>query len=329
MTAMEIPRVRLGVRVAGLARALLLPILLVVEIGFFGATAPHFFSWGNFSNIIVSSSCLAILASGMTFIILLGGIDVSAGSVLGVVAWTAAKLSSEGVPAAVTFMVAIVVGAALGSLNGVLVILARIPPIIATLGTGALFATLQFLLWNSVDIYSGPIVPFLSKAAISGFPIIAVVIVVVYAVIFYLLRRRVWGRHLYAIGNDHEGARLLGIAVNRVTFSAYVAMGALAGLAGLIYVGLYGTVQSASGTEFTLIAIAAVIVGGSSVLGGEGGVLRTLGGVAFIALAQNAATLIGVPSLWDNVIVGVALLLAVGVDVAGRRLSTLRQNETR
>lgn len=306
--------------VASLVRGGLMPALLVAEIVFFGIWAPGFLSVGNLGNVVINASCLALLAAGMTLVILLGGIDVSVGPMLGVVAWIAATLSVNGVPALVIVLASLAAGAALGGINGALSTFGRVPPIIATLGTSAIFGTTLFLLWGSRDVFSPSILPIVGAQRIGGVPTVAIVLLAVYAGVFYLLRRRPWGRRLYAVGNDPNGARLLGIRVRSITFSAYLLLGAIVGFAAVVYVEQYGAVQAATGSSLTMLAIASVVVGGTSILGGEGGVLRTLGGVAFIVLAQNGVALLGLPPLWNGVLVGVALIVAVTVDLAARRI---------
>jgi ribose/xylose/arabinose/galactoside ABC-type transport system permease subunit len=314
---------------ASIVRGGLMPALLLTEIVVFGATAPGFLSASNFGNVVINASCLALLAAGMTFVILLGGIDVSVGPMLGVVAWIAATLSVGGLPPLLVVAISIAAGAVLGGVNGALVTFGRVPPIITTLGTSAVFATVLFLLWGSRDVFSPPILPFLGAQRIGGFPTVAIVLLVIYGAVFYLLRRRPWGRRLYAIGNDADGARLLGIRVRSITFSAYLLLGGIVGFAAVVYVGQYGAVQAASGASLTLLAIASVVVGGTSILGGEGGVLRTLGGVAFIVLAQNGVALLGLPPLWNGVLVGVALIVAVTVDLLARTLLTRGRRTTK
>ncbi|NBE99714.1 ABC transporter permease [Nonomuraea sp. KC401] len=300
-------------------RNALLPILLAAEVIFFTVAAPGFLSAANLANVVINSADLALLAAGVTLVVLLAGIDVSVGPMLGVVAWVGATLFVAGMPPPLVVVIALLLGGALGAVNGALVVGGRISPIITTLGTAAIFKTVLFILWDSTDVFAGPVVPALGPARAGGLPLVGLVVLAVFGVLAYVLRHRVFGRRLFAIGNDAEGARLLGVPVGRTAFAAYVLVGVLVGLAALIYVGRVGVVQATAGNELTLPAIAAVVVGGTSILGGEGGVLRTLGGLAFIALLQNGVVLMGVPPLWNGVLVGAAVALAVAFDVLTRR----------
>ncbi|NYF28093.1 ABC transporter permease [Microbacterium sp. JAI119] len=297
----------------------LLPILLIVEFIVFSLLSPRFFTPENLANIAYNSAGLALVAAGVTLVVILGGIDVSTGFAVGIVAWTVAKLSGAGLPAFVVVVAAVVVGALLGAINGILVTFGKVPPIIATLGTAAIFQTALFALWNSNDLFAAPVAPIFSGERVLGVPMVVVPVIIVYAVLAWFMYKRPAGRELYATGSNPEAARLAGIRVNRLTFLAYLTIGVLVGLAGLIYVGRVGVVQASSGNEVTLLAIAAVVVGGTSILGGEGSVLRTLGGLVFIVVLQNGIVLAGVPPLWNGLMVGTTIILAVTIDVLAAR----------
>ncbi|MFZ4896289.1 ABC transporter permease [Plantibacter sp. Mn2098] len=301
------------------ARLLLLPVLLIAEIVVFASLSPRFLTADNFANIVINASDLALIAAGLTLVIILGGIDVSTGYAVGVVAWIAAKLMSAGQPAIVVVLVSLVAGAVLGSINGLLTTVAKVPPIIATLGTAAVFQTALFALWNSNDLFATPVAPILSGQRFLGVPMVLAVVTIVYALLWWLSRKRRFGRNVYAIGSNPEAASLSGIRSRLVVFACYGILGLLVGLAATIYVGRVGVVQASTGNELTLLAIAAVVVGGTSILGGEGSVLRTLGGLAFIVVLQNGIVLAGVPPLWNGLIIGLTILLAVSVDVLAKR----------
>ncbi|WP_449407321.1 ABC transporter permease [Microbacterium maritypicum] len=297
----------------------LLPVLLVVEFVVFSLLSPRFFTPENLANIAYNAADLALVAAGVTLVVILGGIDVSTGFAVGIVAWTVAKLSGSGMPAFVVVLGALLVGAVLGAINGSLITFGKVPPIIATLGTAAIFQTALFALWNSNDLFSAPIAPIFSGQRVLGVPMVVGLVIVVYAFLAWFMHKRPAGRELYATGSNPEAARLAGIRVNRLQFLSYLAIGVLVGLAGLIYVGRVGVVQASSGNELTLLAIAAVVVGGTSILGGEGSVLRTLGGLVFIVVLQNGIVLAGVPPLWNGLLVGTTIILAVAIDVLAAR----------
>ena len=300
---------------------LVVPALLVLEVLVFSLLTDTFLTGGNIANILLNSVDLALIAGGLTLVVILGGIDVSTGPALGVVAWVVGTLTVAGVPTLLTVVAAIVLGAVMGLVNGLLVSALNVTAIIATLGTAAIWQTALFGLWGGADLFAPPVSPFFSSQRLLGVPTVALFVLVVYAVLWYVSRYRAFGRHAFAVGNDAEGARLSGVSVRRVTLAAYVLVGAMVGLAAVVYMARVGVVQASSGADLTLAAIAAVVVGGTSITGGRGSVLGTLVGVLFIAVLQNGVVLIGVPPLWNGVLVGAFILLAVAIDVLSQRLA--------
>jgi ribose/xylose/arabinose/galactoside ABC-type transport system permease subunit len=298
-----------------LVRRFLLPALLVIEFVTFTALSPQFLTAPNLLNIVTNASDLALIAAGLTLVILLGGIDVSTGFAVGLVAWLVGTMLTNQVPPVLVLIAAVAAGTAIGLLNGTLVAKLSIPSIVATLGTSAIFQTLLFALWNSSDVFSGPVFPFLSgQAKVLGVPILVIIVLAIYLVLNLVLTNTKLGRSIYAIGSNREAAVLSGINVSRVRIICYTILGALVGLAACTYLGRVGVVQASSGNELTLLAIAAVVVGGTSILGGEGSLIRTLGGLIFIVVLQNGVVLAGVPPLWNGLMVGFVILLAVSID---------------
>lgn len=298
----------------------MVPALLIVEILLFSLMTDTFLSSGNIANVLLNSVDLALIAGGLTLVIILGGIDISTGPALGVVAWVVGTMTVAGASAFVVVAAAVLLGAAIGLLNGLLVSVLNVTAIIATLGTAAIWQTTLFGLWGGADLFSPPVSPYASSQKLLGVPTVALFVLIVYAVLWYVSRYRAFGRHVFAVGNDAEGARLSGVSVRRVTLSAYVLVGAMVGLAAVVYMARVGVVQASSGTDLSLAAIAAVVVGGTSITGGRGSVVGTLVGVLFIAVLQNGVVLVGVPPLWNGVLVGAFILLAVGADVLSERL---------
>ncbi|SOE01495.1 ABC transporter permease [Blastococcus haudaquaticus] len=298
-------------------QSLLLPALLIGEVIVFALLSSRFLSADNLVNVAVNAADIALIAAGLTVVVLMGGIDVSTGYAVGLISWFLATLMSSGTPGALTLIVALIGGALLGLLNGLLTARLSIPSIVATLGTSALFQTALFALWNRRDVFSGPVLPFLSGSErAAGVPLMLLVVLVVYAALHLVLVGTRVGRSVFAIGSNVEAARLAGIDVRRVRLLGSLVLGLLVGLAACTYLARVGVVQASSGGELSLLAIASVVVGGTSILGGEGSVLRTLGGVVFIALLENGIVLAGVPSLWNGLLVGCVILLAVGVNGA-------------
>ncbi len=293
----------------------MLPVLLVIEVAVFALLSPQFLTSGNWVNIIVNAADLALIAGGLTLIILMGGIDVSTGFSVGVISWFVAAMLGASLPSYLILVTAMAIGVCLALFNGMLSVKLKIPSMVATLGTSAIFQTVLFALWHSRDLFAGPAVPWLSgHSSVGPVPTLLIVVLVVYAALHVVLMRTVFGRSVFAFGSNPEAAKLAGIRVGAVRMGAYAILGALVGLAAVAYLGRIGVVQASTGGEITMLAIASVVVGGTSILGGEGSVLRTLGGVAFIAILRNGTVLAGVPSLWNGVFIGMVILLAVGIN---------------
>ncbi|HEV7951627.1 MAG TPA: ABC transporter permease [Glaciihabitans sp.] len=293
----------------------LLPVLLVMEFVVFSFLSPFFLTVQNLTNVAVNAADLALIAAGLTLVILMGGIDVSTGFAVGMLSWVVASLMNAGQPPIVVFLAALAGGVVVGLINGLLTARLAIPSIVATLGTSALFQTGLFALWNSRDIFSTPVFPFLSGGArIGDLPVLVLIVLAVYLVLHAVLTQTKFGRSIYAIGSNVEAAKLAGINVRRVRVACSIILGVLVGVAACTYLARVGVVQASSGGELTMLAIASVVVGGTSILGGEGSVLRTLGGVLFIIVLDNGIVLAGVPSLWNGLIVGVVILVAVSIN---------------
>jgi ribose/xylose/arabinose/galactoside ABC-type transport system permease subunit len=298
--------------------------LLIGEIALFSLLSSNFLTASNFSNIILNSADLALIAAGLTLVIILGGIDVSTGAAVGVIAWVVGSATNSGLNPFLIVGLSLLIGLAMGTFNGVLVTKGRVTAIIATLGMLAVWRSVLFGLWGGSDLFSSPLSPLLAGGSILGIPAVSVVILVCFAVLWYVSRYRRFGRHVYAIGNDLEGARLNGVPVTRTIIMAYALLGLMVGIAAMIYMARTGVVQASSGTGLELSAIAAVVVGGTSITGGRGSVLSTLGGVFFIAVLQNGVVLTGVPPLWTGVLVGSFILAAVTIDLLGARVAQRR-----
>jgi ribose/xylose/arabinose/galactoside ABC-type transport system permease subunit len=308
-----------------LIRGALLPILLVGEVVAFALASPQFFTGGNLLNIAINAADVALIAGGLTLVILLGGIDVSTGFAMGAIAWVVAHMMGSAVSPGLIILSAVAIGIVAGLVNGVLVTRLAIPSIVATLGTSAIYQTVLFALWNRTDVFSGPVATWLSRqGSLLGIPTLVLLVLVIYAVLHFVLTSTVFGRSVYAIGSNREAATLAGVRTDRVRITCFAIVGALVGVAACTYVGRVGVVQASTGSDIALLAIAAVVVGGTSILGGEGSVIRTLGGVIFIAVLQNGVVLAGVPPLWNGLMVGLVILLAVSIDGVVSNLDSRR-----
>lgn len=285
--------------------------------------SPEFLTPSNLLNVLRQNSMLALMALGMTAVILAGGIDLSVGSVLALAGVTTAALSAYGSTVAIVGGVS--VGLLIGLLNGVLIAPLRLPPFIVTLATmiAARGAALGFTGEHSVPVApTAAGIAWLGQGWIGDIPVPVIVFAVAYLIGWGYLRYTRSGRHLYAVGDDEEAARLLGLRVDRLLVGVYAACGALAGLAGVVLAGRLGAGQPVAGMGWELDAIAAVVVGGTLLTGGYGGAGRTLTGVLLLGVILNLLNLDGTLSpWWQNVVRGVFLLVVVLISGARPRRS--------
>jgi rhamnose transport system permease protein len=293
----------------------ILAVLLLGEVILFGALGSHFLSAQNAAEVARASVELGLLALALTPVIITGGIDLSVGSLLGLAAVAmGASYRDLGLPMGAAALVAVLVGAAGGGLNAALIGRLRIPPLIVTLGTFSLFRGLAEGLTGGVLNYSNFPGAFLFVGQGAFGPVPAqLLVLVVAAVLFWLLvHRMAIGRSLRAIGYSPEGARYAGIPVQRRLVLVYVLSGLAAGLAAVIYVARLGQAKADAGTGFELVAITAVVLGGTSIFGGSGTVHGTLLGLVALALLQNGLRLSDQPTELAGILTGVLLLSAIG-----------------
>lgn len=297
-------------------REVIISCLLLVEVAFFGILAPGFFQIGNLTTIVQNSADVAVVAVGMTLVMIMGGIDISVGSLLGVVAIVAGRMVQEGLGVTPIALVSIVIGAIVGSLNGAIIAYGRVPAIIATLGTSNILRAVIFWLLGGRWITGlPPTLDFLNGRLAGWFPVPALLIATVYLVFWYFTNYTRLGRFIYALGNNAEASRLAGINTSRVILAAHMVVGSLTGIAALSYIARMGSVEVTVGQSLAMQAIAATVIGGTSVTGGRGSVLGTLVGVFFISVLQNGILLLGVPSLMEWAVVGVFMILSVSLDL--------------
>ncbi|MEX0834540.1 MAG: ABC transporter permease [Nitriliruptor sp.] len=303
-------------------RRLAIWVLLAAQLVAFSFLLPNFLTAGNLGNVIVNSAGLAIVAAAMTFVIILGCIDVSVGSMLGVLAWLTGWLTTtQDMPVVAVLGIVVATGALMGSLNGSIVAKGRMTAIIATLGMLFVWRSVLYGLWGGRDLFAPPLVPWLGGMRIGVVPVVGLIALAVFAVLASVAKRRRFGRDIYAVGNDRQAARLNGIPVDRRIIGAFALLGALVGLAAVMQMARVGVVQAFTGRDFELGVIAAVLIGGTSITGGRGSLSGTLGGVLFVAVLQNGIVLSGVPPLWNGVALGAFVLIAVGSDVLLERRS--------
>jgi ribose transport system permease protein len=306
---------------------------LVVLYLFFGVISPRhvFFSTSMMRNIFVDASALLILATGATLVIIAGEIDLSVGSVLVLAAAVAgetmihlAPLGSSGgtnaMAIGVGILAALVVGTVVGAVNGILVIYAKIPSFLVTLGTLSAGLGLAEVITHGVDITGVPraLQMRFGVAKAFGVPLIIPVSLVICAIFGVLLSKTRFGRHTYAIGSNSEAARRSGIRVGRHLIWIFALAGLLAGATGVVGLARFGTTDVSGHATDALLAISAVAIGGASIYGGSGWMGGTVAGVFIPVIIADGLVVRGVQPFWQNVAVGVLILLAVGIDIRRR-----------
>jgi ribose transport system permease protein len=299
------------------------PLLgLIALCVFLSFATDSFLSLRNFLNILDQITVLGIMAVGMTFVILIGGIDLAVGSVLALSMMVLGYLNvTAGMPMSVAIAGALAASAIAGSISGLLVTVFKVPPFIATLAMMSIARGLANMITNGSQIIGFP--AWFNLGAIirhGGFLTMTVaVMLIVFAAAILYQRYRSGGRSLYAIGGNPEVARLAGINVKRATVLVYMMCSLLAGLAGILLAARLDAVQPSSGIAYELDAIAAVVIGGTSLSGGTGGVGGTLIGVLIIGVLRNGLNLLSVSPFLQAVIIGLVIVLAVAAETFKQR----------
>jgi fructose transport system permease protein len=296
-------------------------VVLVIAIVVFGIINPRFLFPANLSLITQQVAVVGTLALAQTLIILTAGIDLSVGAAMifasMVVAQTAAV---NGVPGIAALIIGLIVGLAAGALNGFLVTRLRLPPFIVTLGTLNIFIALTLLYSNGATIRGAEMPEILTA---TGLPIAigdvritvgVLIMIALYLLVAFSLGRTAWGRHVYAVGDDKEAARLAGISVNRVLLSVYLAAGAILAVGAWVQIGRTNAASPNAGIDLNLDSITAVVIGGTSLFGGRGVVWGTLLGALIVGVFRSGLSLAGLDVLYQTLAVGVLIIVAVSVD---------------
>ena len=282
--------------------------------------SPYFFTVGNLSNLLKQVAIIAILAGGQTVVILSGGIDLSIGSILALSAVVVGFLIEHGYSPVVATLAGVATGTLCGYINGLVITKGRIAPFIATLGMMGVARGLSLVITKGVSyMVLVPFFDFIGNGTVLGLPVPIVIVLVVFAALYVLLRRTVFGRHVYAIGGNEQVSRLEGIRVDRQKVLIYTLSGFLAAIAALIMIGRLASTPPHVAKGAELEAIAAVIIGGTSFTGGVGGVELTLVGALIMAMITNALNILGISSFWQQVFIGVVIIAAVWLDNLKRR----------
>jgi ribose transport system permease protein len=298
------------------SQAFWVTVALVIICGIMSVLQPHAFSSSaNFYNITRNFAFIGIMALGMTVVIITGGIDLSVGSVMGLVGVVCGVLLQANYPWWVALFGGLATGILAGVVNGVLIAYVGLSAFVVTLGMLSFARSLAVVISQNQMIYKlgqgGPVFKEFGGGAMLGIanPVwVLVVLTIVFAVV---LKSTSWGRHLYAIGGNQSAARLTGVPVDRVKLQAYVISGFMAALSAVLIVGWQGSAINALGTGYELRVIASTVIGGANLMGGEGGAYGAFIGAALLEVIRNSLLMAGVDSNWQGAFVGVFIVLAV------------------
>lgn len=299
-------------------------IALVVFSAFFGTMNSRFFSGENFSLILQQVMVVGVIAIGQTLIILTAGIDLSCGMIMALGSIVMTKVAQDlGVPSFLAVLIGIAATTVFGLLNGLLVTRIKLPPFIVTLGTFNIAFAITQLYSGAQTVTEVPaLMTWLgSTFQIGGTAVTygTVLMIVLYFIVWFWLRETASGRHVYAVGNNPEATRLVGIPPERVILGVYVLSGVFYGIASLLAVARTGVGDPNAGQTEALDAITAVVLGGTSLFGGRGVVLGSLIGAVVVGVLRNGLTLMGVSSVYQVLITGILVILAVTVDQLSRK----------
>ena len=294
-------------------------LALLAECIIFALLSPYFFTPENILNVSLQVSIIAIIAAGMTFVILTAGIDLSVGSVVALAGIAATSVLQLDTPFGVSFPLAVIaallVGAVSGFVAGVCITRFNVTPFIVTLALMTVWRGVAFVYTEGRPVWElPPQFSIVGSGRILALPIPTIVMLFIYAISHVVLTRTRFGRYVYAVGGNLEAARLAGIRTAKILVEVYVLCGMLAALSGILLSSRMNSGQPNAGLMYELDAIAAVVVGGTSLSGGKGSIIGTFIGAMLIAVLRNGLNLLNVGSYVQQVVIGVVILLAVLVD---------------
>lgn len=297
-------------------------LMLILMIIFFRFQSPEYFlTFDNVITILVGATALGIMASAQTPLIISGGIDVSVGSVVALTTVVVGKLLASGMASWLVVLVAIVIGTSIGILNGFIVVQLGVNPFITTLGTMSFFSGLSFILsaGQTVSIRD-PLFDWFLYTKVLKIPVLVIIVVFVMALAYFVERKTVVGRNIFAIGGNREAARLSGISTKMLPLGLYMVSSLSAAIAGVVLVSQLGSASPQLGTSFLLSVVTAVILGGTSLAGGRGSVAGTAIAVGILATLSNGFAQMQLPSYGQTTALGAALIIAVLVDQTSSKM---------
>lgn len=298
---------------------------LIVLIACVAFVQPAFVRFDNLQAIFAQASIVALIALGVNQVVIAGEIDISVGSLLGLCAVTAGTVATKTGGLILPLLTAIGIGLAAGVVNGILVTRLRIPSIVATLGMLYALSGILLITASGDQIVGFPkVTGFLGNGTIGNVDVASVLVLVVFVVLTAVARLTTWGREVFAVGDNEAAARLAGVRVERVRLRSFVFVGGLTGIAAMIYLGQFNAVQPNVGVGLELQVVAAVVIGGTSIVGGRGSTSAPVIGAILVTVVFNALILLGVPNEWTDVVSGGLILIALLFDTIRRQLTSRR-----
>jgi|P1105metagenome_2_1110788.scaffolds.fasta_scaffold04311_4 ribose transport system permease protein len=292
----------------------------IVLCAIISIASPAFLTTRNILNLLRQSAVVGVLSAGMTLIIISGNFDISVGYICGCAGAIAAVLLNKGVPFLIMILAVIGFGVLVGTVSGFAVSKLAIPSMIATLGMGQVVNGALLLITGGYPIsIDNPIMSFIGKDSFLGIPVPIYLFIIAILIVNFVLLKTVLGRHIYSVGGNDETSRLSGIRVDLVKIITFIISSVLAALSGIILTARVGTATATAGTGYELDAIAAVVIGGTCVSGGEGNAWKTIIGVLFMSVISNSFNLLEVHVYFQYVLKGLIILIAVGFDSYNRK----------
>ncbi|WP_447384406.1 ABC transporter permease subunit [Streptococcus pseudopneumoniae] len=293
-------------------------IALIILMAVITIINSNFLTANNLLNLLLQVTSNALIAFGMTFVILTGGIDLSVGSILALSSALTAGLLESGMTVTLAILISLILGCILGMMNGLLISYGKLAPFIVTLATMTIFRGATLVYTNGNPITKGLsdtfLFQFLGQGYIVGIPFPVIIMFIVFIVLYVLLHKTAFGKSVYAIGGNEKAAYISGVKLNKVKIIIYSISGMMASISGLIITSRLSSAQPTAGASYEMDAIAAVVLGGTSLSGGKGRILGTLIGALIIGVLNNGLNIIGVSAFWQQVVKGVVILIAVLID---------------
>lgn len=294
-------------------------IVFLVICTIFSVATDSFLTVSNITDVVRTNTINGLLAVGLTYVILSGGIDLSVEATVCLAGLVAGYLSPMPV---VAVLAGVMVGVAIGLFNGLMLEKSGVQPFIFTLAMSRLLRGVVLAITKGKNYYTiDSSFTAIVRSSVFGIPSLIIMFVVIVVITYFALNRARYGRYIYAVGSNEEAARLSGIRTHRIKVSAYVIAGMLSGLAGVLLTARLSGAETNAGDGWSLDAVSAVIIGGTSLRGGRGGILNTLLGIFIIAVLNNGMTLMGVPTNYNQLIKGLLMLVAVLLDMSNRKKS--------